>query len=326
MGRNWQFFNKLFPQNRRSWIIYLFCVSTAALFWLFLTFNRNFESVLSFKLTYSNFPDQKILVNVPEDEVSVRVKARGFDLLSYTLLEKRKHITLDVQEFSRQRRGSKVNYFLELTGNPYQILQNRNPMSVISYSIDTLILTFDELESKRLPVTKALTFNVDSNAYELRVQSIIPDSIVVEGSRAALRKIEFVALIHDTAISIQRSGDYRFAVKSEKGILSLQPDSVTVNLEVEPIKPFEINIPIACVGKPDGVEVKFFPASAAVKFLTTSSIFKKLDPSQFKLIVDYDALKGENQRVLIRLVKYPSYLKNVKVSPGKAEYLIRTKE
>ena len=326
MGRNWQFFHKLFPQNRRSWIIYLVCISTAALFWLFLTFNRSFESVLSFKVTYTNFPDQKMLVNQPEEEITVRVKARGFDLLSYTLLEKRKHITLDVQEFSQFRRGSKVNYFLELTGNPYQLLQNRNPMSVISYSIDTLILTFDELEIKRLPVSAEVSLNCDSNAYKLSIRSVDPDTVMVQGSRASLKTAEYVQIESDTGLRILRSGAYRVAIQKEEGVMNVRPDSVTLNLELEPIKPFEIVVPITCVGKPDEVEVKFFPASAFVKFSSTASVYEQLDPRQFKLIVDYGTLKGENQRVLIRLVKYPALLKNVKVSPGKAEYLIREKK
>lgn len=263
------------------------------------------------------------LISEPKETVSVRVKAKGFDLFYYTLFDKKKEVTLDVQAFAAIKKGSVLKYFFELTGNPHSLLQSKDPMSVISYSDDTLSLSFDQIGAKKVPVTGQIYFDVDTSLNKVTLLSRTPDSVVVKGSKLKLAKLKEVQVDPLFKVNSKKSGFFNVPLLNDGSWLKMIPDSIQVEAAIEEIKTFELEVPIRCTGKPDDLKIKFFPAVAVVSFSTTEEQFKRLSKKDFSVQVPFSDIHEGEQRVFISLEAYPDFIQSPTVSPGKVEFIIK---
>jgi hypothetical protein len=317
-------FRKLLPDNTKKWTIFSVCILTATVFWVFLTFSKNFEYSLNFNLEYTDQPTDKILVNKPVSEVKVRVKGQGFDLFNYTLLDKKKVIKVDVSRFSKVEKGSMTTYAINLGKEGNDLFGDKNAeLKAVAYSVDTLKLIFDEIISKKLLVEAVVDIIVDSLLYAVDGFEVIPDSVTVRGSKFLLSSMD---IIKTKAVQIEAQkelNNFTLAIDKANGIVESEVDSVVYKVSLLNYETRTLSVPIHCDLCPDSLHLKLFPSYAEVSFVATVKDFQKIRAEDFSLLVEYEEIEKSAEKVLIKLAKYPENLRHLKLSPAKAEYLIR---
>lgn len=316
------FFKRLIPSNKKGWSVFAGCLLTASIFWLVLTFSRNFETVLNFKVNYTSKLADKTIVNQPIEALKVKVKGRGFDLFRYTIFDKQEEISFDLSDFKAYKKGSLYHYYLPLNEKtPVGIAEKKWDFKILSYSNDTLFLSFDELISKKVKVVPVYHLNIDTTSIMVRGVEVQPDSIEIIGGKSELNTIHFVK----TKPFVLENVNHPISIKlesQEKNVKS-NCDSVKVRVEFEKISQHKISVPVVCASCPEELNIKLFPSSADLLFSCTNAQFSNLSSQQFKVEVQYGDIQKGMEKISINLVSFPSEVKNLKVSPAKAEYLIR---
>jgi len=321
---NKRIFRKLLPDNTKKWTIFSVCVLTATVFWVFLTFSKNFEYSLDFSLEYAGKPTDKILVNQPVSEVKVRVKGQGFDLFNYTLMDKKKMITVDVSQFTKVQKGSMTVYALNLSKEGNDLFGDKNSeLKAVAYSVDTLKLIFDEVVNKKLLIHPEVNVLLDSSLHVVDGFRVTPDSVEVKGSRFMLSTMDS---IHTKSVQVEglvNKSKFTLALQKPTGIVELAFDSVQYQLNLLAYEIKSLSVPVYCGNCPDSINIKLFPSFAEVSFVTTVNNFEKMKAGDFSLLVDYEEIVGGSEKLFIKLADYPDGLRQLKLSPAKAEYLLR---
>ena len=320
---NKRVFIKLLPDNPKKWSIFSVCVLTATVFWLFLTFSQTFEYTLNFNLAYQGKPSNKVLMNSPVSQVKVRVKGQGFELFNYTLLDKKKVINIDVSQFSVQQKGSMSVYSMNLEKEGNDLFGDKNTaLKAVAYSVDTLKLIFDELVTKKLRVETKLNSSLDLSSYVLENERIIPDSVEVKGSKFVLGTTSRIfTQVTQISPSISKNS-FKLPLEEMEGVWSLEFDSVVYELDISAYEKRKFSVPVKCLNCPDSLRIKLFPSYADVAFMATPKQFAKITPDDFSLLVDFHDILPTTEKLLIKLAEFPQGIKELALSPAKAEFLV----
>jgi hypothetical protein len=321
---NKKIFRKLLPDNTKKWSIFSVCLLTATVFWVFLTFSKSFEYSLNFKVEYTGKPTNKILVNDPVSEVKVRVKGQGFDLFDYTLRDKKKVISVDVSSFTKAKKGSMMIYSLNLANNGNDLFGEKNAdLKAVAYSVDSLKLIFDEVIHKKLLVDPQVAIIVDSSLHFINGFQLTPDSISVKGSKFLLSSLDTIKTMATKIEVSANQSTFTLAIQKLTGVLQLEVDSVSYKLDLLAYESHNLSVPVHCTNCPDSVNIKLFPSFADVSFTATAIDFKNMKTDNFSVEVDYKEIQNGSEKLFLKLIKYPDNLHQLKLSPAKAEYLLR---
>ncbi len=301
------------------------CICTSALFWTFLTLSRTVTETVTFKIEYEGLHADKVLINTPTQELKIKVKTKAFDLFRFTLT-KDALLTLKQEDFVLKKTGTISKYSLPLEEpHPTWIPLGRTNGSIIQYSVDSMHLIYDELFQKKVKVISKYEVNRGDGAISVSVKEISPDSVVVKGSRSYLKNINFIET-KDSSVHVGievKEIPMHFLLSNQ--VRAVEPSVVHLLVEVEKVEERTIVVPITSSNCPDSVDLKLFPNSAEVKFSSTKSAFKSILTSDFKMIVTYDDILAKEEKLYVNMVAFPYDLEDIKVTPAKADYLIRKK-
>ena len=141
-----------------------------------------------------------------------------------------------------------------------------------------------------------------------------PDYIIDTISRVYTKPLD-AGLISQ---SVSRSLDL---AKSDH--VSLGREKVKIRFEVEKFTEKTLSVPVEVINLPDSMSLKTFPHDIQVTCQVGLSNFEKLQPSMFRMMVDYkEAETGQEKKLKVEMVKQPDFIRSVKYSPRSVEYLI----
>lgn len=324
MNRLFKIVKELFPYTTKNWSVFILCIVISAIFWLFLTFSGRFESEIVLKVNYLDFPKNKVLINEPLKEIRIKVKARGFDLLKHSWIKKSSEIELSSEDFDFKQAGTLFNYYLSV-GKQKNILQNKLPQSfeIITFPIEKMVLSYDDVVSKKVKVKPVYKVVNDTNLFQLSSPNFSLDSVEITGSKTMLQNISNLETEQIEIGQIKSKTSIFLPIRRAKGVIDMLPDSIQMHISVEAIQQYSLLVPIKCNDCPLNRQLKLFPSEANVIFSCTEKEFKNINPSDFELHVNYSEVNADSEKLFIQLFGSPKRARNIKVSPAKAEYLIR---
>ncbi|MBP3713848.1 MAG: YbbR-like domain-containing protein, partial [Phocaeicola sp.] len=138
----------LLSATSKEFLIFLFFVFIASVFWLFQVLNDNYEGQISMKLDLKNVPDNAVLTSELPPEIKVRLKDRGMVLLNYWV-NSVSAIPIDFEEYEDQ--GNQV---VVSQSALKQKIKNALSQSTELVSIypDTLSYIYATGDGKKVPV------------------------------------------------------------------------------------------------------------------------------------------------------------------------------
>ena len=311
----------LLAKKSREFLIFLFFVFVSFSFWLLQVLNDDYETELSIPLRMKNVPENVVLTSELPSELRIGVKDRGTVLVNYMLGQTLYPITLDFTDYSD--RGSQIR--IPSSTLTKRVLSQLNQSSKVStIKPDTLELIYTRGEGKKVPVQLRGEAKAERQYYISDV-IYLPDSVMVYAPKEILDTIQAA---YTEALYIEEISDtarHRVNMIPVKGA-RFTPSYSDVTFLVDMYSEKTVEVPVVGVGFPEDKVLRTFPSKVHVTFQIGLSQFENVASEDFKVVVDYQILqkeKGEKCRPI--LVKSPSNVNHVRISPLEIDYIIEQK-
>lgn len=306
-------------KNKKT-AIFLVCLGISIFFWLLIKLSKEYEITVKLPVKYSNFPEDKLLLNKPDSVLLLKFTDNGFDLIPYSLFGSFTKLNIDVQKlYFRPLSKDKSIYYTKTELLSEQInnkLSSNNYIPIIRP--DSLVLKMVDLKQKKVSIVPNISYSL-SPQFQLE-QSINcqPDSILIFGSAETLSNIDSISTDKLTFTNLNNSIKEITDLVFPPNIKS-KTKTTTVYVEVEKFTESKIQIPLKNHFKAKE-NFKIFPVNLDIKYAVSFENFEKVKAQDFKIEITKDTIT--NGRLNIKLISYPNYVRVIDYQPKIAEYII----
>lgn len=311
---------------RKKIYVFFICLIIASFTWILIKLSREYNEVLVFKVNYTNIPAGKVIVNSPDTTLTLKLKSKGFRILSNKQFFKPDPITIDLNSLIRKKKNSITDYYIA-TADLYVMVGNQihYPNEVIAISPDTLYFRLEKVFSKKVPV-KLMTNISFAQQYELAdSMKYDPDSVTISGPFAAIDSINFVETVTKTFTKLNSSQTLSLNFNPRYGQLNvaISPAFERVLIPVDKFTEASIELQISIVNNSNNYIVRTFPEKVKVTYLVSLTNYKNVKASMFSAVSDLSKAQAtKTKKLKVDIVKYPSFVKIQKIQPEKIEYIL----
>lgn len=311
--------NFLRINDAKEFLVFLFFLLVAFVFWYLMTMNHEYEMAYTVKTELKNVPDNVLLTETLPREVEVVLKDKGDKLVEYKARGKMKSLTVDYNQYAHAM-GRTAIYGAELD----RLLGARLASStqIVSVVPDTLQYYAADARGVKLPVRLQGVVKADrQHAVEDIV--LVPDSVVVYAARQVIDTMTAVYTPHvryeELADSVKqelRLGDGEWGVR-------YVPSEVQLKVGVSPYVKKSVQVPVEGYMFPYGQQLKAFPSKVTVSFRVSLDDFRKVTERDFKIRVRYSQIRDNaSGKVALVLEEMPDNVTDVVIEPVEVDYLI----
>ncbi|MBU3013005.1 YbbR-like domain-containing protein [Polaribacter vadi] len=294
----------------------------SSLIWLLITFSKEYKSVLTFAVNYTNIAQDKLLQETPIKEIDIAVKATGFKILRSKI--RNKIIDLDASVLKRKK-NSKF-YFLPQNQTlkiQKQLISGVELQKIIQ---DTIYLNLGVLTSKKVALQPELDIKYHIGYDLLGEISYQPDSIVISGPKSQLKNINHLKLsklvLNDVKADFSKEVKILNPEKQKK--LKYKVLKATISGKVDKFTEGKLQVPFDIINLPANTNLTTLTENIEVVFVVALSNFTKVSKASFKIECDYSISEKNNLGYLIpKVITKPDFLKNIKITPTKIDFLIQ---
>jgi hypothetical protein len=296
----------------------LLAVILGLLVWFHVATDKTYDYELNLPLVQVDLANDLTLAVNPPDSFLVKVSAKGKQLL-------RKQWQAEGLRINAQGLGVGEHQLSLSSGNTF-VAADANNVSLEEIILPAHItLTIDSLGMITVPVTSDIEAEPDEGFAVGFPVKIDPPEITLRGARSKLRRFGTVLTEKTKLTGLRNDISLRLALVTPPSFgVSLDPDSVTLTLEVIPVKTrvFQ-NVPVVIYNVPPGLHVVANPARVTIELtgpptaidilpisaITASADFRQADEyGDTPLNVDYPLnfnLK-RTSHTTIKLVSQPA--------------------
>lgn len=305
--------------NKRLSKYFIFLLISLAV-WFLTVMSKEYETTIVIPVVYTNLPENKQLINQPENQIKLEVRSYGFYLLSNNLFKSRSlNIAANTLAEKRFKDYSQKQLIVKQNHKRlYKILPS--DIKILNVSPDTLFLRFQQKNNKKVPVV----FNGDinfSSQYRLKNKiQILPDSISIFGTKEDILKIPFIETDNVVFDNLEKDIKQNINLRRIDGI-SFSKEKVEIKFEVEKYTEKIIELSLKAVNVPKGYKIKFYPPKIEIVATVAFDNFDKLNSSLFGADVDASDLEGKKS-IVVKLSSTPSFVDIIRIRPSRVEFLL----
>lgn len=310
---------------RKKLYVFLFCFFASAFVWLIIKLSDEYTEIRNCSVEFTNIPRGKILVNESDTVLTLKLKSKGFRMLSNSWSSETQKIVLDVASVLHKMKSTKNGYYI-LTGEVSSSIgaQIHQQGDISSVSPDTLYFYMTDNYSKKVPVRSLLHISF-AQQYGLSDSVVIyPDSVIVNGPEEIIDSIHAVTTVAQTVSNINSNTvlSLKFQENNNRQIV-VRPQSVDVYIPVDKYTESKVEVPVVVTGSEKKGAVKTFPEKVTVTYLVPLSKFKKTDVTRFAATADISKTKqGNVKKLKVEITRMPAFVKILKIDPEKIEYIL----
>jgi hypothetical protein len=285
-------------------------------------YRQNFQTVRHIPVKYVKVPDSIVFENKLPPVIDITIEDTGYALFKYFFTKDDDSLAINVSEAIRLSPG-KV-----LQASMYeQIIKDvlLPSSTLINYNPNRISFFYSALQRKKIPVILdaqiflAQGYLLSGDIY------VIPDSVTAYSSKDILGSLNYAYTENDTVGNVKSQEPLAFDLKPIHNV-KFVPDRVEVVVPVDKYTQKEVAIPITCTNLPASLNVKFFPSTVKISFITGLSQYYAISANDFSVELDYADLRNLNGAVApLRITSSPEYVHNLSLSPSEVEYIFEQK-
>ena len=300
----------------RSVLLYISFVIISAVFWSFLTFNRDVQLDVEVPVEMSLPKNVHLLAKVP-DTLTVTVKDRGYRFLTY-LFQKTPKLTLRFTDYSDGNSNFKIDQSHLKKALARILHKNATIVSVLPESIN---IKFTDLPGKKVPVKTDIIVEPreDYTRYGALLQS--QDSVLVFSDAKTLSEINEVYTYHVEETDLTDTLRRRVTIAPINGTV-IEPRAIDIVVPIEKLKSQTRNVKIVVRNAPPGVKMLLFPSD--VEGTYRSPVSRITEDAGITAVVDYNSVDNSTpgNKVKVMIGETPASYQDVKLSHDSVEYII----
>lgn len=316
------FYQSALHKTKHDWEIILYCIGTAAMFWILNAMGKVYHHTLTIPIQYQ-FPTRSYvpLTSLP-GELKVQVEGRGWDLTRAIWTWDKESIVVKLDKPLETR------YLLpsKWLGRAKEILPAVNVESVES---DTIFCAFDRIEKKLVGLY------VDLQDIKLkpgfRISSPIqvnPKFVEFKGAASRIRHLPQMLPVKIDARQINDSYDQNIPLDFSEEyprnqLLNYETEAINVQFSVRPSLEEEMTVGLQERNKDKYPGLFLKEKKVLITFLVSDSEKPKLKPSDFSVVADMATFNPADSTVEVRLEHKPVAVSDVKVAIKKTRAYAR---
>lgn len=311
----------LFSTVNREFLLFMFFLVLSGIFWLSMTLNETYDIELKVPVQVVNIPNNIVMTSEETDTVKLSIQDKGLVLLGL-VLENDLNIMLNFGNYNYQS-GKLTIPSSELS----KLIAQQLTISTKVNSIkpDKLEFYYNYGSYKKVPirwsgrVLPEQLFFIANTIYQ-------PDSITVYAPKDKLDSINVVYTEPLNYINFRDTLDITCKLQKTVGVKTI-PDKVNIKFVTDVLTEESIDgIPVQGINMPEGKTLRTFPAKVKVKFVTGANIFRRLKPTDFVVVADYNELKmNPTEKCRIYLRNVPDGITRAHLQQTQVDYIIETK-
>ena len=311
--------NFLRISDGREFLVFLFFLFAAFVFWYLTTMSQEYEMTYTVKLELRNVPNKMIVTEPLPKEMKVVLKDKGDKLLEYKARGRMRVLGIDYRQYANVM-GRTAIYGAEL-----KKLLNMGLASsteVVSTSLDTLKYYVADGRGVKLPLRFRGVVEADKQ-HVIEYIVLNPDSVTVYASRQVLDTMTAVYTPYVHSVGLSDSVKQTLELNSSEWGVRYSPSEVQLNIAVSPYVQKNVLVPIEGYMFPYGQQLKTFPSKAKVSFRVSLNDFREVTERDFKILVRHSLIRDNvSGKVSLGLDEMPDNITDVKIEPAEVDYLI----
>lgn len=320
-------FIKLYLTKLKSFFLskdvlgFLVFLLLAFAFWFINMLDKERTTELTIPLRYSGLSQQFDITKSNVKSINIVVKDKGLNLFAYSD-NKLQSLTIDLNR-NLNRRGKIVLSNDEIRTRLMKYLLPST--SVLEIHPDSLVLTYERLAMKELPVV--LNGKIETaQQYILSDDLIIePSTVTVYGTPKVLKQLNEIKTEYIELKELDQNQQLVLKLKKPHDV-RVSADDVKLSIFAEMFTEKELQVPVKVINCPVGLIVRTFPAQVKVKFNVGLSHFKMVSVNDIELVVNYNEMIENNTgKQKVKIQSKAGYLSNLRIENEEIEYIIERK-
>lgn len=311
--------NFLFSKANREFLIFLFFLALSGFFWLLMTLNEVYEQELKVPVRMANVPKDVVLTSDETDTLKVTVRDKGITLLTYLYGDRLRAVNANFKAGDRNNGTGQIS-----PSELLRIVSQRfsGTTKIVSIKPDKLEYFYNTGASKRVPIRWSGRV-IPEQLYFISHVSYAPDSITIYAPEDKLDSIRMVYTEPLNYVNFRDTLSVDCRLRKLEGVKMI-PAQVKVTFITDVLTEESIDgIPIRGINMPKGKVLRTFPARVKVSFVTGVNVYRRLKPSDFIVVADYEELKNHpSEKCNIYLHKIPQDISRTKLNIEQVDYLI----
>lgn len=309
----------------RNIITYLVCVVIASILWFMNTFSQEYLTELSYPIKYINTPEDKYPMDKLPEHLQLDVQAKGFTLLGYRIKTSFQPITFNFANYEHllQEKDGISEYILNTNDIKEKLGNQINPdIKLVSIYPEKITFRFAPAQKKRVPIYPMLDYKL-KRQYILNQIKLNPDSVTVSGPANIINKLQKVTTEAWTSKELSKTTKKSLKLAHIENC-HLEKNTTEITLEVEQFTEARRTINILTQLVPDSINMRLFPSTLNISYEVGLSKYDQVSDNDFIFAVDYPQDR-EAAFLEVKVIKAPTFIKNLKYTPQKVEFLLEKK-
>lgn len=312
--------NFLRINDSREFLVFLFFLFTAFIFWYLVTMNQEYEMKYKVRLELKHLPENLTVIEPLPDEITIVLKDRGDKLVEYKARGKMNTLVVDYRQHANVM-GRTAIFGAELSKMLSEGLASST--TVVSASLDTLQYCVADARGVKLPVYWQGTVETSNNQYAVEHIRVVPDSVMVYAAPQVRDTMTAVYTDPVRLVGLTDSVTYTMDLMRGKRGVRYVPSEVALMVAVSPYVVKSVQVPVQGYMFPYGQQLKTFPSKVNVRFRVSLSDFRGVTEDDFKIRVRHSQLNDNALgKVVLNLEEMPDNVTDVTIEPAEVDYLI----
>ncbi|GEM_PF-4996536 len=305
------------PDRIRDIITFLIFLVFTTLVWFVHALNRNREVSLTFPVKYDNLSGQMAFVNPLPEEIVVKVRDTGSNLLQYGG-DELPTIHIDV---SNHIVGDRLRVTAEeLQQEVHAVL--RPNTTLLSTTPDDIDIQWRQLNSKTVPVSTEghIMVDVAEQCVMTSEVRIDPAIVTIYGAAEVLDTINTLT-VEDLKIQNLDDTLLRKLKVVVPNTVKCEKEHVLVTACARPFTERRISKNIHVTGIPDGTKIKLFPDKVQVVANVLQKDYAQVSEKDINIVFDYRKIR-EGELMPLTIESKTDKWFNIRITPSKVDYII----
>ena len=290
----------------------------ALLLWFHVATDKVYEYTRTFSLEISNVPPHLVLAEKIPEQVKVKIRGKGKELLKLLLAERRS-IKIDAKEL----KNGETDYVIK----PEQIpIPEGSELQVTDIlSPHSLKIKLDHLLEKKVKVQPHIGVLPADGFVQVGELHYSPKEVAISGPKIPVMNIEVIHTKEKVIENAAKSVSDQLDLAVPPGY-NLKVSSPVINFSVEIQKAMEkefSHLPVKLINIPRRREILLQPDSISVTIFGPESLVTQIIPDKIKAFIDCAKTENKDKVKLPVIVELPSEVKLKRVEPESLDVLLK---
>ncbi len=297
---------------------FLICLAISGFLWISHALNLYYNYSLNIPVKFINLPHNKLLVSNLPASLRFDIKTSGLKLLFVLLKKPFSELTIN---FNDLKGNNKQNTYSISSSNVNLESITKFKLTIERISPDTLFFTSKKGISKNVAIKPVLFITADKGI-AVSKPLITPAFITITGDSASIKNIDSISTAPLYLNQMNKNYNGKLALVSPSESVYLNLNEVSISIQADKLLEKEIELPVEILNKPEGKNIKVFPAKVKVRFSTAFNDLNDVEPNNFKAMINFSKIKKGYNKLPVELSIVPTQALIISIEPTEVEYLI----